>query len=105
MKLIMTLGVCVLMLAACATETEAERYGKEYQQNKSLESLQRATAFIEVGADTTYVKSILGQPIDMGFDYRYLTDSLGESGSQIGAVFGIDQNGKVSWKDIFEIRE
>ena len=28
-------------------------------------------------ADTSFVKNILGVPIDMGFDYRYLIDSVG----------------------------
>ncbi len=96
------LGVLLLLLACTS---ELEQYGRHYQQHRDLASLQKATALIEVGADTAFVRSILGEPIDFGFDYRYLSDSVGEHGAPVGAVFGIDDQGKVSWKDVFEIRE
>ncbi len=95
--------ICAFFLTSCIEDVE--KYGKHYQKFKDLESLKKATALINIGVDTTYVKNILGEPIDFGFDYRYITDSIGENGGTMGAVFGIDGNGKVTWKDVFEISE
>lgn len=92
-----------LLIVSCGSPVE--KFGRHYQETKDIVSLKQAVELIEIGSDTAFVKSILGEPIDMGFDYRYLTDSLGEKGCSIGAVFGLDQHGKVKWKDVFEICE
>ncbi len=55
--------------------------------------------------DTSYVKAILGEPIDMGFDYKYLIDSTGPKGCAVGAVFHINENGNIDQKWIDEICE
>ena len=41
----------------------------------------------------------------MGFDYRYLIDSVGPKGCVMGAVFHIDENGKIDQKWLDEICE
>ena len=60
---------------------------------------------MKLDVDTAYVKKILGKPIDMGFDYRYLIDSTGVKGCPIGAVFHISETGKIDQKWIDEICE
>jgi len=61
---------------------------------------------IQLPADTTYVKTILGEPITMGtFDYRYTVDSTGPNGCTIGAVFTVNEQGKISRKWVDEICE
>jgi len=82
-----------------------QKYGKHYQKHGDVISLEKAIDLIPVGSEKTYIQEILGEPIDFGFDYRYLTDSIGENGCPIGAVFGLDEEGKVSWKSVFEICE
>lgn len=97
------LAVAILFLAC--SSSPIERYGKHYQQHKDYESLSQVVELMELNVDTAYVKSILGEPIDMGFDYRYLIDSVGPNGCTIGAVFHIDQAGKIDQKWIDEICE
>lgn len=60
---------------------------------------------MDLGVDTLFVKSILGEPISMGFDYRYLVDSVGPNGCSIGAVFHINEEGKIDQKWLDEICE
>lgn len=60
---------------------------------------------MDLDVDTMYVKNILGEPIDMGFDYRYLVDSIGRNGCIIGAVFHINEFGKIDQEWIDEICE
>ncbi len=91
------------LLIAC--QSELERLGNTYQETQDYESLSRAVDLIELGSDTAFVRSILGEPIDMGFDFRYLVDSTGPNGCVIGAVFHIDDNGKVDQKWIDEVCE
>ncbi len=97
----------LVLLLFCLTncQTALEKYGQQYQQTGTLESLTQATDLIPNGADTTYLRKILGEPIDMGFDYRYLTELTGENGCVIGAVFHLDQNKKVDDKWVGEICE
>lgn len=45
--------------------------------------------------DIIQVKVILGEFIDMGFDYCYLIDFVGLNGCVIGVVFYIDEVGKI----------
>jgi len=54
---------------------------------------------------TSQIKEILGEPIDNGFDYRYLVDSTGENNCPVGAVFTIDQENKIKHRWIDEICE
>ena len=88
-----------------ACQSELQRLGQAYQQTQDIESLTKAVELIELGSDTAFVRSILGDPIDMGFDFRYLVDSTGPKGCVIGAVFHIDEEGKIDDKWIDEICE
>jgi hypothetical protein len=85
--------------------TEIERFGQHYQKHNDYKSLSKVVELMKLEVDTTYVKSILGQPIDMGFDYRYLIDSTGPNGCVVGAVFHIGDGGKIDQKWIDEICE
>ena len=97
--------VCVSFILIFASRSKVERYGENYKQNKDIKSLERAVELIEVGCDTSYLKQILGEPINFGFDYRYLTNTKGENGCPMGAVFWIDSLGTVSSQGILEICE
>ena len=104
-KIISYLFLITLISFSCSQETEIEKYGKHYQQHKDYNSLNRVVELINLEADTAFIKTILGEPIDMGFDYRYLLDSIGLNGCVIGAVFHIDDVGKIDQKWIDEICE
>ncbi len=82
-----------LLFTACQT---VAKYGRCYQQTKDPDCLKQVLTRMEAGVDTAYVKEILGEPIDMGFDYRYLVDEQSEEGCPMGAVFHIGDGGKVS---------
>jgi len=99
------LGFLFLLLFQCKSLSDLETYGRAYQQKQDYESLRQVVDLFELGVDTTQVKAILGEPIDMGFDYRYLIDSVGPNGCVIGAVFHIDEAGKIDQKWIDEICE
>jgi hypothetical protein len=103
MKKIITFTALVFLLAAC--QSELERLGQAYQKTQDYESLSKAVDLIELGSDTAFVRSVLGEPIDFGFDFRYLVDSTGPNGCVIGAVFHIDDQGKIDQKWIDEICE
>lgn len=81
------------------------KYGQHYQNYQDHESLSKVVELLELGADSSKVRKILGEPIDMGFDYRYLLDSVGPQGCVVGAVFHIDEKGKIDQKWIDEICE
>lgn len=98
------LFICTFYLA-CSTAGNIKKYGKHYQKHNDYASLNKVVELVPLGADTAFVKSILGTPIDMGFDYRYLIDSSGPNGCVVGAVFHIDENGKVDQKWLDEICE
>ena len=85
-------------------ETVAKQ-GQHYQKHKDYNSLNKVVELMPLEADTSYVKSVLGTPIDMGFDYRYLIDSTGVNGCVIGAVFHLNDNGKIDQKWVGEICE
>lgn len=80
-------------------------HGQHYQKHKDFESLNKVVELMKLEVDTSYVKSILGEPIDMGFDYRYLVDSTGVKGCALGAVFHINEAGKIDQKWVDEICE
>ena len=96
--------LCVL-ICSCASMTSIEKYGKHYKKHQDYESLSKVVELVQIGQDASYVKRLLGKPIDMGFDYRYLIDSTGTKGCVIGAVFHIDEAGKIDQKWIDEICE
>lgn len=98
-------GFLLLLAIQCKPLSDLESYGQKYQQNQDYESLKQVLNLLELGVDTAQVKAILGEPIDMGFDYRYLIDSVGPNGCVIGAVFHIDEFGKIDQKWIDEICE
>jgi hypothetical protein len=104
LRLLTSLFLTACLFFACSI-SQLEKYGQQYQKNQGFESLQKVVDLIELGSDTSYVKSILGEPIDMGFDYRYLIDSVGPKGCVMGAVFHIDENGKIDQKWLDEICE
>ncbi len=89
----------------CKQVTEIEGYGQHYQQHNDYISLNKVVELMKLEVDTSYVKAILGEPIDMGFDYRYLIDSIGPNGCSIGAVFHINKAGKIDQKWVDEICE
>lgn len=91
-----TFSSCTSSLVKC---------GKHYQKHKDFQSLQCVVKQLPEKADSQYVRTILGAPIDMGFDFRYLIDSTGENGCVIGAVFHIDENGSIDQRWIDEICE
>ena len=99
------LFVILLIIGGCSSAKKLQKFGKRYQKHQDYESLARVVELIELDSDTAYVKKILGEPIDMGFDYRYLVDSIGEKGCVIGAVFHINEYGKIDQKWIDEICE
>ena len=107
MKEIVRYSIIIVFFSfGCTTPlTEIEKKGKHYQEYNDFESLNQVVELIELNVDTSYVKSILGEPIDMGVDYRYLIDSLGLNGCSVGAVFHIDENGKIDSKWLDEICE
>lgn len=88
----------------CYSETVA-KHGQHYQKHNDYSSLNKVVELMPLNVDTTYVKSVLGTPIDMGFDYRYLIDSTGINGCVIGAVFHINSDGKIDQKWLNEICE
>lgn len=99
---------CVLLMLpfwCCSSGSSLRNYGQAFQKHRDYHSLKRVVDAMELGTDTIQVKAILGEPIDMGFDYRYLIDSVGPNGCVIGAVFHISAAGKIDQKWIDEICE
>ena len=97
--------ILILFISSCQSISELESLGQHYQKHQDYQSLEKVVELVELDTDTFYIKSILGEPIDMGFDYRYLIDSVGEKGCVIGAVFHINEFGKIDQKWIDEICE
>lgn len=81
------------------------QYGRHYQAHYDVNSLQQVVDRLPAGSDTALVKKILGEPIDFGFDYRYLIDSTGPNGCPVGAVFHIGEGGKIDQQWLDEICE
>lgn len=96
----------LLATAACGIRQHpAWAHGQHYQRHTDSASLAAALAAIPLGTPKASVAKLLGEPIDMGFDYRYLLDSIGEKGCVVGAVFHINDQGLVDDKWIGEICE
>jgi hypothetical protein len=105
MEQILKAIILIVFISSCQSTSELEELGQHYQDHNDYKSLEKVVELIELDADTLFVKNILGEPIDMGFDYRYLIDSVGEKGCVIGAVFHINEHGKIDQKWIDEICE
>jgi hypothetical protein len=103
-KLANYLIICVFILG-CNTEHALQKYGSHYQKFSDYRSLHKVVKLMPMNSDTSFVKKVLGIPIDMGFDYRYLVDSTGPNGCPVGAVFHINDSGKIDQKWIDEICE
>ncbi len=95
----------VLILGSCAGEKSLVAAGKHYQSHLDGRSLRKTVRQIPLGSDTALVRRILGEPIDFGFDYRYTIDRRGRNGCILGAVFHIDEGGKIDQKWFGEICE
>lgn len=105
MKEILKAIILISFISSCQSTSELEKLGQHYQDHNDYKSLEKVVELIELDSDTLFVKNILGEPIDMGFDYRYLIDSVGEKGCVIGAVFHINEFGKIDQKWVDEICE
>ena len=103
MKKIITLALLIWIIGC--THSEVEVLGKHYQQHGDVESLRKVVDLLPLGTDTAYIRQVLGEPIDMGFDFRYLVDSTGINGCAVGAVFHIGEGGKIDQKWLDEICE
>ena len=99
------LSFLLIFLFGCSTPSEIETYGAHYREHQDLKSLEKVVELIPLDADTAYIKKLLGEPIDMGFDYRYLVDSTGPNNCVIGAVFHLDGNGGYDQKWVDQICE
>ena len=97
------LGFNFLFIWGCTSQIA--KYGQHYQKYQDYESLVKVLELAEKNIDTSYVKNILGEPIDMGFDYRYLIDSTGENGCVLGVVFHIGEYGQIDQRWFGEICE
>lgn len=97
--------VLITLLTSCAPNLEIIKYGQHYQKHKDYKSLIKAIELMPLDISTSQVKKILGEPIDNGFDYRYLVDSTGVNNCTVGAVFIIDSNGKITNRWVDEICE
>jgi hypothetical protein len=96
----------LLFLISCSSQDKKIiQLGETYQQQHDYVSLAKVVDLLSIGTDSLEIRKILGPPIDMGFDFRYLIDSTGSNGCTIGAVFHFDNKGKVDQKWIDEICE
>jgi len=105
MKKLTNYLIVTFLILGCKSVNDITKYGQHYQKHQDYESLSKVVELTPLDADTSFVKNILGDPIDMGFDYRYLLDSTGPKGCAVGAVFHINENGKIDQKWIDEICE
>jgi hypothetical protein len=105
MKKLIKYVFVLALFTGCAPKEAVFVHGKQYQKNKDFKSLVKAVNLMPKDITTQQVKKILGEPIDNGFDYRYLVDSTGVNNCTIGAVFSIDLQGKITKRWIDEICE
>ena len=95
----------LVLLSSCAPQEAVLVYGKQYQKHNDCKSLVKAVELMPSAITTKQVKEILGGPIDNGFDYRYLTDSISPNKCAVGAVFNIDTKGIITHRWVAEICE
>ncbi len=92
------------LLAQCAHAALA-RHARHFREHGDGYSLQKVVDLLPPGADSAQVRRLLGEPIDFGFDFRYLIDSTGPGGCPVGAVFHIGEGGKIDQQWLGEICE
>lgn len=97
------LVVALVIFTSC--QTDLQKLGQQYQKKGDFQSLEKVMALLQTETDTATIRKILGEPIDMGFDFRYLTEKTGENDCVIGAVFHIDEFGKIDDRWVGEICE
>ena len=105
MEKFIAITLVLVLCLGCQSLSEIQKHGQHYQKHQDYTSLSKVVELTPMDADTSYVKEILGEPINMGFDFRYLIDSIGPNGCVIGAVFHINDQGKIDQKWIDEICE
>ncbi len=96
------------MLLGCSRQAGSPllALGSRFQSERDAYSLARVVEAWPEAADTSLLRQVLGAPdADMGFDYRYLLDSVGPGGCVVGAVFHINEHGLVNQQWIGEICE
>lgn len=96
------------LLSGCSRPDSSplKALGGRFQSDRDANSLQRVVESWPEAADTSLLRQVLGPPdADMGFDYRYLLDSIGPGGCVVGAVFHINEFGLVDQQWIGEICE
>jgi len=103
MKKQFLLFIIIITLLGC--QSELQKLGNQYQKKGDLQSLEKVMSLLQTERDTATIRKILGKPIDMGFDFRYLTEKTGDNGCVIGAVFHLDEFGKVDDRWVGEICE
>lgn len=81
----------LLGLVACQETDPLQQLGQAFQERQDYGSLKAVLDAMPAEPDTALIKQLLGEPIDMGFDYRYLIDSLGPDSCVIGAVFHLEE--------------
>jgi len=97
--------ILFLLLYGCSADKKLVKYGKEFHENRTYQNLNQVVELMPLNIDSSYVIKIMGEPIDNGFDLRYLLDSIGPNGCYIGVVFQVNQKGIVYKKWIDEICE
>ena len=105
MKILLKSMIVMVLFAGCEKKNELIQFGKHYQEHQDFKSLQKVVELLPLNVDTAVVKKILGEPISMGFDFRYTVDSTGVNCCVVGAVFHIGDKGKISNKWTGEICE
>ena len=98
-------ALLAILFCSCLAASQLKKQAKLFQEEQSYASLAKVVELLPEDADTIMVRKLLGEPINFGFDYRYLIDSVGPNGCSIGAVFHIDEAGKIDQKWIDEICE
>lgn len=97
--------IVAALAISISCKSEIQKCGDHYQKYNDFKSLQRVVHLVGLPSDTTIIKQLLGQPIDMGFEYRYLVDSTGPNDCMVGAVFTVNRDGIVTNKWIGEVCE
>lgn len=95
----------LFVLCICFACSSLKKQAECYRVFKDAYCLQLLVDQVKIGTDTADIRKLLGEPINFGFDFRYLVDQQGENGCSMGAVFHIDDNGKIDDKWYGEICE
>ena len=95
----------LVLFSSCTSRLEIVNCGQHYRKYNDFKSLSRTIELMPKTITTRHVKRLLGKPINNGFDYRYLVDSIGVNKCTVGAVFNIDKQGKITDRWIDEICE